>query len=74
MLFEHERDWSMLILTFSVSLSCLVSLSLIYDKMVFKLQNEAIEAYIMGNTEKIEVLKNGEVVDYHYKVIPTKYD
>lgn len=34
----------------------------------------AIDQYVMGNVEKIEVIKNGEVVDYHYKIIPTEYE
>lgn len=34
----------------------------------------AIDQYVMGNVEKVEVIKNGEVVDYHYKIIPTEHD
>lgn len=34
----------------------------------------AIDQYVMGNVEKTEIIKNGEVVDYHYKIIKTDCD
>lgn len=73
-LFEDKRKWINAILAFIVTMCCIVSLSCIWGRIVFEIQNEAIDAFVMGNTERVEVRKNGEVVDYHYKVIPTEYD
>lgn len=73
-LFTYKTGYLNTLFIFLVTISFFIGLCVTYNTIVFKLQNEAIDAYVMGNVEKVEVIKNGEVVDYHYKIIPTEYD
>jgi hypothetical protein len=39
-----------------------------------QIESNAIDHYIMGDVEKVEIFEDGEVIDWYYKVIDVDYD